>query len=58
MTDDIKQACVEALVALNGRVKSTYEDLDRVNAVLDTLIARTPSPRTVDELVRIRGDAS
>ena len=27
-----------------------------VLAVLDTLIRLTPSPRTVDELTRIRGD--
>ncbi|MFC5373990.1 hypothetical protein ACFPIF_15610 [Brevundimonas faecalis] len=28
-----------------------------VNAVLDRLINLTPSPRTVDELTRIRGEA-
>lgn len=28
-----------------------------VNAVLDRLIELTPSPRTVDELTRVRGEA-
>lgn len=29
-----------------------------VNAVLDRLLELTPSPRTVDELTRIRGEAA
>lgn len=52
--DDIFEACVDAvnLIPVNGDGTDARE---AVKAVLDTIIALTPSPRTVDELTRIRG---
>ena len=50
--DEIKEACIDEL-EMPGRSRGQAEAI--VNAVLDTIIALTPSPRTVDELTRIRG---
>lgn len=52
--DDIFEACVDAvnMIPVNGDGTDARE---AVQAVLDTIIAMTPSPRTVDELTRIRG---
>ena len=54
---EIKAACCEAV---NGGPAGVDEARDRVtlrmvNAVLDTIIAHSQSPRTVDELTLIRG---
>ena len=56
---EIKAACADA--AHNGLVDLGWDDIEPsdlkaiVNAVLDTIIAHSQSPRTVDELTRIRG---
>lgn len=57
---EIKAACVEKLEdAMTVDFREGYMTPDSaektVNAVLDTIIAHSQSPRTVDELVRIRG---
>jgi len=52
---EIKAACVEAIEVLIGENEGMATTEMAVNAVLDTIIAHSPSPRTVDELVRIRG---
>lgn len=56
---EIKAACFDA--ALNALVDEGHEDIAPagvsrvVRSVLDTIIAHSQSPRTVDELTRIRG---
>jgi len=54
---EIFEACVDAVneIPVNGDGTDARE---AVKAVLDTIIRLTPSPRTVDELTRIRGSIS
>lgn len=57
---EIKAACVEAVRRGlpdmgSSRFADTHMCEDAVNAVLDTILAHTGSPYTVDELTRIRG---
>lgn len=52
---EIKAACEEAVAeSIYNSDGEAHPDLV-VNAVLDTILAHTGSPYTVDELVRIRG---
>ena len=52
---EIKAACVDAIEVLTGENEGMATTEMVVNAVLDTIIAHSQSPRTVDELTRIRG---
>jgi len=64
LTDDlrgpaeIKAACLVAVFDAWGNRLGDDGTESAVNAVLDTIIAHSQSPRTVDELVRIRGPIS
>ena len=57
---EIKAACEASVSKALGddgasRFAAAHTANDVVNAVLDTILAHTGSPYTVDELTRIRG---
>lgn len=57
---EIKAACVDAVLedaAVHATDIGITEAERIVNAVLETIIEHTGSLRTVDELMRVKGDA-
>lgn len=57
---EIREACDQAVRDMDwlNEVHDTPDAADRsdmVNAILNAIIAHSPSPSTVDELTRIRG---
>lgn len=59
MTAPIHPQLVEAVMASPaGPFIVPHEAALVVNTVLDKLLELTPSPRTVDELTRIRGEGA